>query len=75
MGLIRLLLDLYVLILIADIVLSYLPQFRHHPARVFVKKASDFTCSPIRKLLPPNLPFDFSPLIVMVLLRLFEAIF
>jgi len=71
---IRTLLDLYVLVLIADVVLSYLPQFRHHPAVVYIRKASDLSCKPIRKLLPHDLPFDFSPLIVILALNILKAL-
>lgn len=72
---IRFLIDIYIFILIADIILSYIPDIKNHQATQFIKKIADFTCRPIRKQLPPDLPFDFSPLIVMLLLRLFVAIF
>ena len=71
---IRNLLYLYMLILIADAILSYLPQFRHHPVVQWIRKAADFTCKPVRQLLPPNLPFDISPLIVILALRLLIAL-
>lgn len=71
---IRTIFDLYVLVLIADIVLSYLPQFRHHPAVIYVRKASDLTCKPVRKMLPEDLPLDFSPLIVIFGLKILEVL-
>lgn len=67
---IRMLINLYILVLFIDVILSYLPQFRSQPWAMWIKKAADFTCRPIRQMLPPDLPFDFSPLIVIFLLNL-----
>lgn len=71
---IRSLIDLYILLLIADVVLSYLPQYRNAQAVVFVRKAADFTCKPVRRLLPQDLPFDFSPMVVIIGLNLLKAL-
>ena len=68
---IRSLINLYVLVLIIDVILSYLPQYRHQPWAQFIKKAADFTCKPIRQIMPPDLPFDFSGFIVIVALKVF----
>lgn len=67
---IRFLIDLYMLVLVADTVLSYFPNFQHETWRKKLKKAADITCDPIRKNLPPDLPFDLSPLIVILVLQL-----
>jgi len=75
MGFIRLLINIYIWVIFADVILSYIPNLQYHPARQFVKKLSDITCLPIRKFLPGNLPFDVSPLVVVLLLKLFEALF
>ena len=79
MGLIRLIIEIYIYVLLADAVLSFLPQFKSHQAAVAVRKLSDLICKPIRKLLPSDMssrfPFDFSPLIAIVVLRLFVALF
>ncbi len=71
---IRSLINLYVLVLIIDVILSYLPQFRHQPWAQFIKRAADFTCRPIRQIMPPDLPFDFSPMIVIIGLQLFKVL-
>ncbi len=67
---IRALINLYILILIADVILSYLPQYRSTVWGQKIKKMADFTLSPIRRYLPPDLPFDISPLIVFLGLRM-----
>ncbi|MDD0853842.1 YggT family protein [Halobacteriovorax sp. GB3] len=72
---IRALIDLYILILFVDVILSYIPQYRRTVWGLKVKQVSDFTCAPIRRILPQHdLPFDFSPLIVILGLKLIEAL-
>lgn len=72
---IRFLIDGYIFLLILDAILSYAPQFKHYPAVKVIRKLADYSCAPVRKYLPPDIPFDFSPIIVILLLRLFVALF
>ena len=67
---IRLIIKFYILVLIVDMVLSYFPQIRNNEIARAIRKAADFTEKPVRELLPKDLPFDFSPLIVILLLNL-----
>ena len=56
------LLDIYIVILFVHIVLSYLPGCeRWH----VIGRIADWTCGPVKKKLPPGLPIDFSPFIVI----------
>lgn len=72
---IRAIIDLYVLLLIVDVILSYLPQYRNTVWGVKVRKFADFTCAPIRRILPAHdLPFDFSPMVVILILKLLEVL-
>ena len=71
---IRALLDFYILILIVDAILSYVPSMRRQIWAQKIKKVADFTCAPIRRYLPPDLPFDVSPLVVIVLIKLIQAL-
>jgi YggT family protein len=73
-SMIRLLIDIYIFILIADIILSYLPQYRHHPFCRNIRLVANKSCEPIRKILPEDLPFDFSPMIVILLLNLIKGL-
>ena len=75
MGLIRLLIDIYIVIIILDIILSYLPQFQREKWALFIHQLADSTCKPIRSVLPRDLPFDFSPMIVILLLNLIVWLF
>jgi uncharacterized protein YggT (Ycf19 family) len=62
------------MLIFVDVILSYLPQYQSKPWRKKIKFAADITCKPVRRLLPPNLPFDFSPIAVFVFFRLFIAV-
>jgi len=72
------LLEIYTLVVIADVILSYLPQFKGHQIVKYINKATDLTCGPVRKLLskvtPPNLRIDFAPLVVIVAIKLIEVL-
>jgi len=75
---IRLLLEAYTLVLIAGIILSYLPRFRNHQAAKYIKKAAELTCGPVRKLLskiiPTNFPFDLTPIAVIVSIKILQSL-
>jgi YggT family protein len=74
LGLIRTLVELYILLLFVDIILSYLPQYRRNIWVMRINKLANYTCAPVRRYMPPDLPFDFSPLIVVLLLTLLKAL-
>jgi YggT family protein len=69
---IRALIQLYIFVLIIDVFLSFLPQVKNQPWAVAIRKAADLTCKPVRKVMPPDLPFDFSPLIVIMAFQLLQ---
>lgn len=75
MGLIRLLIDIYILVLVADVVLSYLPQFRREKWAILIHQMAEVTCRPIRSIMPRDLPFDFSPMIAILFLNLIVWLF
>ena len=75
MGLIRLFIYLYVWVIIINAVLSYFPQFKGKPWARKIKDLADITCKPIRGLMPKGLPFDFSPLVVIIALQLLVVLF
>lgn len=71
---IRFLLSLYVLIIILDVVLSYFPRYRYDQWVINIKKMANFSLNPVRRILPPNLSFDFSPLVVILLIFLLKML-
>ena len=71
---IRLLIDIYVVVVILDAILSYLPQFKHHPAVITIKRIADVSLKPVRRYLPQDLPFDLAPVVVVMLLNLIKVL-
>ena len=76
---IRFVIDLYILIIVIDAVLSFLPQLRQEVWVLYVRQIAGYTVNPVRKIIgrymPDSLPFDISPLIVILGLKLFVALF
>lgn len=69
MNVIRTILEIYIYALIFDAIFSFFPDLMKHKWRRKHKQICDYTCDPIRKRLPPHLPFDLSPLIVILLIN------
>lgn len=79
MGLIRLIVDLYIFLIILDVIFSYIPQFKHHSWAVSIHSLVELSCAPVRKFMNSNfslnLPLDVSPLIVILLFKILVFIF
>lgn len=71
----RYLIELYLIVIIVDSILGYVPQYRGKPWARKIKQAADFSLNPVRKVLPADLPFDFSPLVVILGLNLLMLLF
>ena len=71
---IRFIINLYIYILIADVILSYVPQYANEPWAKFIAKMAGYTLDPIRKILPKEIPFDISPLIVILALQILPSL-
>jgi len=71
---IRILLDIYALVLVANAILSFFPQFRFKEWAIYIRKISDYTCKPIRKIMPHDLPFDFSPMVVILAIQFIKVL-
>lgn len=77
MALAQVLIDLYVYVLVADCVLPHMPELRRRGWALRIARAADASCGPVRRLLGPRLrgaPFDPSPLVVIVLLRVLSSL-
>ncbi len=71
---IRFVIEVYVFLIIVDAILSYIPSLRHNEIVRSLRKVTDLTQKPIRNALPHDLPFDPSPIIVILLLNLLKAL-
>jgi YggT family protein len=70
------LINIFILMVLADAMISFVPNpdVQRHPVILQLRKIVDIPLRPIRQLLPPNIPFDPSPIIMILLLRMIEAV-
>ncbi len=71
---IRTIINVYILMIIVNSLIIFFPQFKHTNWAAKLKTLCEFTQRPIRKFLPADLPFDFAPGIVIILLILIPQI-
>ena len=67
--------DLYSLIVLAAVVVSWTNVPREHPAVRLLDRLTEPLLGPIRKILPPMGGVDFSPLVLLIALRLLGGLF
>ena len=71
---IRFLINLYIYIIIADSLLSYVPQYQEQEWAKAIKRFANYSLKPVRDILPKDLPMDFSPLVVIILLQILMSL-
>ncbi len=64
------LLQLFIYLLIADVILSYFPDIRRQKWAETLHKIADAPQRPIREMLPKDIPLDPSPMIVIILIQI-----
>ena len=74
MLLIRLI-DLYSMIIVAVVVVSWINVPRDHPAVRVLHRLTEPVLAPVRKILPPMGRMDFSPLVVLIGFRVLASLF
>lgn len=76
MGIIALLLQAFVILLVVRAVFSWVrpgPESPMRPVAEFVDRVTEPVLAPIRSVLPPMGGFDFSPLLVIVLISVIRS--
>jgi len=68
-NLLRLIADVYALVLIARVVVSWLPVDPDSTAIRYLYQITEPVLAPIRRVLPVLGGFDFSPLVALLLLE------
>lgn len=63
------LIDLYSLVVLAAVVISWIQAPYNHPIVQIVRKLTEPVLTPIRKFLPATGGLDFSPMILLVALQ------
>jgi len=67
---IDMILQLFIYLIILDIILSYIPESRKYLWAQKLRKIADAPQKPIREMLPQNMPIDPSPMIVIILIQI-----
>lgn len=62
-------LQLFIYLIIIDIILSYIPQAREQEWARKLHQIVDYPQKPIREMLP-EMPIDVSPMIVIILIQI-----
>ena len=69
------LIDFYSLLVVAAVVLSWIPAARDNPIARFIESVTEPVLSRIRAVVPPIGGFDVSPLLLLLALRMLQRLF
>ncbi len=72
---VAMIIDLYSLIVFVAVVLSWIQLPPTNPIVQFVHNLTEPALEPIRRMLPPVSGIDFSPLVLLLGLRLLSSLF
>ncbi len=64
------LLQLFIYLIIADVIMSYFPDLRRQSWAETLHKIADAPQKPIREMLPAGMPLDPTPMIVIILIQI-----
>ena len=67
--------DLYSLVIVAAVVVSWMNVPRDNPAVRFLSAVTEPVLEPVRRVIPQIGGIDISPIVVIVILRLVAGIF
>jgi len=68
------LLDLYSLVLLASVILSWVDLSSDNPFVRLVRQLTEPVLAPLRRVLPTAGGFDFSPLVLLVVIRVLQRL-
>jgi YggT family protein len=68
------LLDLYSLVLLASVILSWVDLSPDNPFVRLVRQLTEPVLAPLRRVLPTAGGFDFSPLVLLVVIRVLQRL-
>jgi len=74
MRLVAALVDLYSVVVLAAVVISWLNMDRRHPLAQLVSRLTEPVLAPIRRVLPPIGGLDFSPMVLLLALRVLRRL-
>ena len=74
MRLVAALIDLYSIVVLAAVVMSWVHVDRRHPLAKRVYSLTEPVLAPIRRALPPVGGLDFSPMVLLIALRVLRGL-
>jgi YggT family protein len=69
MRIVATLIDLYSIVVLAAVVMSWVQADRRHPLVQWVYSLTEPVLAPLRRVLPPIGGLDLSPMVLLVVLR------
>ena len=73
-GLVQLLFDLYIIVLLARVLLSWVQVDPRHPIVNLIHQLTEPLLAPIRRMLPQSGSVDFSPMVAFIVVLIAEQI-
>jgi YggT family protein len=74
MRLVSALLDLYSLVVLMAVIMSWIHLDRRQPLAAIVYRLTEPVLAPIRRVLPPVAGLDFSPMVLLIALRVLRRL-
>lgn len=74
LGLVQLLFDLYIIVLLARVLLSWVQVDPRNPIVNLINQLTEPLLAPIRRLLPQTGAADFSPMVALVVVLIAEQV-
>lgn len=74
MGLLFLAIDAYTVVVLASVILSWIPDARNSQLARWLDRATDPVLAPIRRIIPPIGGFDVSPMVLLVALHFLKRL-
>ncbi len=74
LGLVQLLFELYVVVLLARVLLSWVQVDPRNPLVNVINQLTEPLLAPIRRVLPQSGPMDFSPMVAFIVVLVAEQI-
>ena len=69
------LIDLYSLVVLVAVILSWVPLDRRNPLVTIIHGLTEPVLTPIRKILPPMGGLDLSPMVLLIALQMLKGLF
>ena len=66
--------DLYSLMVLVAVILSWVPPDRRNPLMTITRGLTEPVLEPIRKLLPPMGGLDLSPMVLLIALQMLKGL-